>query len=157
MCIERLKIDLDIHFQVLYIINKTADHPNTGSEKMKLSTIRKLGTRVKIKRSGTTHRCTLLEVDELGNYIIQLHNGLQTVLQLYPHECTITHTFRTKVEYINDNGDLSLTRTTRTATLKQTEQRQPFYQWQENYMTRTLHPDAQGAFFFHENLFMIGQ
>ena len=118
--------------------------------------IGKLGTRVKIKATGQTEKCHLLEVDELGNIIIQHNDTRRRIIQYHPDEVVVTHTFRTKVERFDMNGDVTLARTTRTATLRPSHEfGKMHYEWRENYMPRKLYPNADGDYVFHENNFVI--
>lgn len=112
--------------------------------------IGKVGTRVKIKAANKTLKCKLLEVDELGNYIIQLNNARQSIVQYDPKEVVVTHTFRTTVDRMDDNGDLRPVKVFRTATLKQRTFGSARYEWRENYMTRELFPGPDGRFCFKD-------
>ena len=98
----------------------------------------KLGTKIKIKRQKKTFNCRILEVDELGNVIVQLQDERKSVYQFRPDEVIVTNRFRTKTGYFNQYGDIAETRTVRTATLRIGEiGTKPYWEWTANYMTRT--------------------
>ena len=100
--------------------------------------IKKLGTKIKIKSWKKKFNCQILEVDELGNVIVQLQNERNSIHQFHPDEVIVTDTFRTSTGYFNQYGDIAETRTIRTATLRIGEiGSKPYWEWTANYTTRT--------------------
>lgn len=109
------------------------------------------GVRVKTKDDKKSFFGNILEIDALGNIIVQRHSGMQTIQLFHPNEVVITKKFKTTTSRYDEYGSDTEIKCTRTATLRigghRREWNEPHFDYREDYSSFEI-PLKDGQFTF---------